>query len=79
MILCKVIGNVVSQQKEDSLAGKKMLLCETQEGEKRERVVAVDLVGAGVGSEVLVSRRYGSTQGYADLYVVGIIDMISEG
>ena len=79
MILCKVIGNVVSQQKEDSLAGKKMLLCETLDGNKHERVVGVDLVGAGEGSEVLVSRRYGSTQGYIDLYIVGIVDMISEG
>lgn len=79
MILCKVIGNVVSQQKEDGLAGKKMFLCETQDCNKHERVVAVDLVGAGVGSEVLVSRRYGGTQGYIDLYIVGIVDMISEG
>ena len=79
MILCKVIGNVVSQQKEDSLAGTKMLLCEKLDGDKHERIVAVDLVGAGEGSEVLVSRRYGSTQGYIDLYIVGIVDMISEG
>lgn len=79
MILCKVIGNVVAQQKEDSLAGKKLLLCEIDENGKSEKAVAVDLVGAGVGSEVLVSRRYGSTQGYIDLYIVGIVDMISEG
>ena len=56
-----------------------MLLCETKDNGRNERVVAVDLVGAGVGSEVLVSRRYGSTQGYIDLYIVGIVDMISEG
>lgn len=79
MILCRVVGNVVAQQKEDGLAGKKMLLCETKDSDRNERVVAVDLVGAGVGSEVLVSRRYGSTQGYIDLYIVGIVDMISEG
>ena len=56
MILCKVIGNVAAQQKEESLVGKRMLLCQTEETGKLERVVAVDLVGAGVGSEVLVSR-----------------------
>ena len=77
MILCKVIGNVAAQQKEESLVGKRMLLCQTEETGKLERVVAVDLVGAGVGSEVLVSRQY--AQGYIDLYIIGIVDMISEG
>ena len=56
-----------------------MLLCQTEETGKLERVVAVDLVGAGVGSEVLVSRQYGGAQGYIDLYIIGIVDMISEG
>ena len=79
MILCKVIGNVAAQQKEESLVGKRMLLCQTEETGKLERVVAVDLVGAGVGSEVLVSRQYGGEQGYIDLYIIGIVDMISEG
>ena len=67
------------QQKEESLVGKRMLLCQTEETGKLERVVAVDLVGAGVGSEVLVSRQYGGAQGYIDLYIIGIVDMISEG
>lgn len=79
MILCKVIGNVAAQQKEECLVGKRMLLCQTEETGKLERVVAVDLVGAGVGSEVLVSRQYGGAQGYIDLYIIGIVDMISEG
>ena len=79
MILCKVIGNVAAQQKEESLVGKRMLLCQTEETGKLERVVAVDLVGAGVGFEVLVSRQYGGAQGYIDLYIIGIVDMISEG
>ena len=79
MILCKVIGNVAAQQKEESLVGKRMLLCQTEETGKLERVVAVDLVGAGVGSEVLASRQYGGAQGYIDLYIIGIVDMISEG
>ena len=79
MILCKVIGNVAAQQKEESLVGKRMLLCQTEETGKLERVVAVDLVGAGVGAEVLVSSQYGGAQGYIDLYIIGIVDMISEG
>ena len=79
MILCKVIGNVAAQQKEESLVGKRMLLCQTEETGKLERIVAVDLVGAGVGSEVLVSRQYGGAQRYIDLYIIGIVDMISVG
>lgn len=80
MFLCKVVGSVVSQQKEDCLIGKKMLLCETMEGKTKTRLVAVDLVGAGPGSEVLVSRRYGGAgQGdFVDDWIVGIVDTIAE-
>ena len=80
MFLCKVIGNVVSQQKEECLVGKKMLLCQEMDGPKRKRLVAVDLVGAGIGSEVLVARRYGGSDrgGFIDDWIVGIVDSISE-
>ena len=78
MFLCKVIGNVVSQQKEDCLVGKKMLLCQRVDGDKPEQIVAVDLVGAGTGSEVLVSRRYGGGGDRIDDWIVGIVDAISE-
>ena len=44
------------------LTGKKLLLCETAEGRGKSRLVAVDLVGAGPGSQVLVSRRYGGSK-----------------
>ena len=79
MFLCKVIGNVVSQQKEDCLVGKKMLLCERMDGNRHENVVAVDLVGAGIGSEVLVARNYSSGCGdRIDEWIVGIVDSVSE-
>lgn len=80
MFLCRVIGAVVSQQKEDCLIGKKMLLCETENGRTKKRLVAVDLVGAGPGSEVLVSRQYGCGEkdDYVDDRIVGIVDSISE-
>lgn len=79
MFLCKVIASVVSQQKEDCLVGKKMLLCERIDGEKPEKIVAVDLTGAGIGSEVLVSRRYGAVgqDSLIDDWIVGIVDSIS--
>ena len=48
--------------------------------ERREDHAALGFYwGAGVGSEVLVSRQYGGAQGYIDLYIIGIVDMISEG
>jgi len=80
MLLGRVIGAVVSQQKEDCLVGKKMLLCETGDGRAKTRLVAVDLVGAGPGSEVLISRRYGCGEkgDYVDDRIVGIVDSISE-
>ena len=79
MFLCKVIASVVSQQKEECLIGKKMLLCERVDDEKHEKIVAVDLTGAGIGSEVLVSRRYGASQRdeLIDDWIVGIVDSIS--
>ena len=79
MFLCKVIGNVVSQQKEDCLVGKKMLLCERIDGNRHENVVAVDLVGAGIGSQVLVARDYsGNRNDRIDEWIVGIVDAVSE-
>lgn len=79
MFLCKVIGNVVSQQKLDSLVGKKMLLCERIDGSRHENVVAVDLVGAGIGSQVLVARSYCDNRNdRIDEWIVGIVDAVSE-
>ena len=57
MIFAKVIGTVVSTQKEENLTGKKLLLCkETDAGGKPFSAyhVAVDAVGAGEGDFVLV-------------------------
>ena len=56
-----------------------MLLCERIDGEKPEKIVAVDLTGAGIGSEVLVSRRYGAVgqDSLIDDWIVGIVDSIS--
>ena len=78
MVLCKVIGTVVSQEKAECLVGKKLLLCETEDGGAKRRIVAVDLVGAGPGSEVLVSRQYQGDNDYMDDRIVGIVDSVSE-
>lgn len=80
MVLCKVIGSVISQQKDGCLVGKKLLVCQRLNGRKSESIVAVDLVGAGVGSEVLVAHRYGSGSGenLIDDWIVGIVDATTE-
>ena len=62
MIFAKVIGTVVSTQKDENLNGKKMLLCrETDHTGKplNSYHVAVDAVQAGEGSFVLLT--YGSS------------------
>lgn len=57
MILGKVVGSVVSTQKDKNLTGKKLMLVKAidLEGNLLENfVVAVDIVGVGVGEKVLV-------------------------
>jgi len=61
----------------DGLVGKKMLLCERVDGNRHENVVAVDLVGAGIGSQVIVARNYGGSD-RIDEWIVGIVDSMSE-
>ncbi len=62
MIFGKVIGTVVSTVKDVNLNGKKLLLCREADHEGnllQSYHVAVDAVGAGEGSFVLIS--YGSS------------------
>ncbi len=62
MIFAKVVGTVVSTQKDENLNGKKLLLCKEvdHEGNPLESYhVAVDAVQAGEGSFVLLA--YGSS------------------
>ncbi len=62
MIFAKVIGTVVSTVKDENLNGKRLLLCREADHEGnllKSYHVAVDAVGAGEGSFVLLS--YGSS------------------
>jgi microcompartment protein CcmK/EutM len=57
MILGKVIGSVVATMKDPSLVGKKLLLVKAidLEGNLLDPfVIAVDVVGVGIGEKVLV-------------------------
>lgn len=60
MILCKVVGSIVSTIKHESYRNQKVLLVRpvTPEGElKQGTMVAVDTVGAGEGNIVLVASE----------------------
>jgi ethanolamine utilization protein EutN/carbon dioxide concentrating mechanism protein CcmL len=58
MIFAKIIGIVVSTQKEENLTGKKLLLCKETDARGVPLTayhVAVDAVGAGEGDFVLLA------------------------
>jgi len=85
MIFAKVIGNIVSTQKDPQLIGKKLLLCKEVDHQKNvlnTYHVAVDAVQAGEGDFVLLS--YGSSarmtsetkNAPVDAVVMAIIDDI---
>jgi len=85
--MARVIGSVVSTQKDSSLIGRKLMIVRpidsNQEAIRFEQV-AVDTVNAGIGDNVLVVRGSGARRadGVAqqdvsdvnDCTIVGIID-----
>jgi microcompartment protein CcmK/EutM len=83
MLIARVIGTVVSTQKEPTLEGLRLLVCQplNAEGEKAgAAVVAADAVGAGVGEVILFAtgssaRQTTSTQNRpVDAVVMAIVD-----
>ncbi|MBP5292900.1 MAG: EutN/CcmL family microcompartment protein [Clostridia bacterium] len=86
MLIGKVIGNVVSTRKCESLLGSKFMQVHLiEDGKETDKyLIAVDAVGAGVGETVLIttgssarlalpkSRDGGEVP--ADAAIVGIID-----
>ncbi|MGB8258741.1 MAG: EutN/CcmL family microcompartment protein [Terracidiphilus sp.] len=88
MFIAKVIGNVVSTQKNEKFRGMKLLLIQpyiAKDGRLQSSgssVVAVDSVGAGVGECVLFTqgssaRLTGATKDApVDCVLVGIVDQV---
>ncbi len=86
MQIAKVLGTVVSTQKEPSLRGGKFMLLQFMD-ETGEPVpgyeVALDSVGAGIGEWVLVTRGSaarqipGSQDRPSDAAIVAIIDTVN--
>ena len=79
MIIGKVVGSVVSTRKNENLVGSKFMIVEPTEG-KKEKIIAIDNIGAGIGEYVLVAigsaARIGCGKETApiDAAIVGIID-----
>ena len=86
MQICRVVGTVVSTQKNRKLEGAKLLLVQplTLEGvERGVALIAIDSVGAGIGERVLVviegkaaGDALGRKAAAVDAAVIGIIDQV---
>lgn len=84
MILAKVIGRVVSNQKTPELTGAKLLIVSQVDKEQNEIndciYVAIDKVGAGQGDVVLVGDCYLAnpdskiTEARQDMSIVAIVE-----
>lgn len=86
MILATVLGSVTATRKTDALSGFKFLLLQPRarpaENDRaaEEMLVAVDLLGAGVGEDVIVATgraariAIGKDDLPVDAAVIGIVD-----
>lgn len=86
MIICKVVGSIVSTTKAEKLKGKKLMIVQPLDLKSIEEdgkpLVAIDTVGSGVGEVVLLvsgssARQTEITNGVpVDAAIVGIVDQI---
>ena len=82
MIIGKVVGSLFSTRKNEKLVGNKFMIVEPVEDTRStgSRLVAIDVIGAGIGEYVLVAQgsaaRIGCDMADApiDAAIVGIID-----
>jgi len=83
MMIGRVLNSIWSTRKDESLVGAKLMivqLLDTPEEPKGKIIVAVDMIGAGIGERVLITqgssarRMSGFEQAPIDSVIVGIID-----
>lgn len=82
MIIGKVVGSLFSTRKSEKLVGNKFMIVEPVESMRNtgSRLVAIDIIGSGIGEYVLVAQgsaaRIGCDMADApiDAAIVGIID-----
>ncbi len=86
MLICKVVGSVVSTRKNEKLIGSKFMIVEPIKAmnDKKSKIVAIDNVGAGIGEYVLVAAGSAARVGCdmvnapIDAAIVGIVDEVPE-
>jgi ethanolamine utilization protein EutN len=86
MLICRVVGTVVSTQKNRKLEGAKLMLVQPlglDETPRGATLMAIDSVGAGIGERVLVviegkaaGQALGRKAAAVDAAIVGIIDTV---
>jgi ethanolamine utilization protein EutN len=81
MIIAKVIDSIWATRKADKLDGLKFVLVEELTGDSSlgRRLVAVDIIGAGIGDRVIISCGFSAREMIGngspiDAVIVGIID-----
>lgn len=80
MIVAKLIDNVWATRKAEQLNGLKFMLAEELNGKQAgRRLIAVDIIGAGIGDRVIISTGSSARQLIGkdipvDAVVVGIVD-----
>lgn len=84
MQICRVVGHIWATKKEETLEGMKLMVLKAcNDGAVTDQeLVAADLVGAGIGEDVIVvsgstaRRAAGSDNLPIDAAIVGIIDTV---
>ena len=86
MQICRVIGTVVSTQKNPKLVGAKLMLVQPltlDEQPKGPALLAIDSVGAGIGEKVLIviegkaaGDALGKKAAAVDAAIIGIVDAV---
>ena len=82
MIVGKVVGSIVSTRKSEKLIGNKFMIVEPVHHMKagHSQIVAIDIIGAGIGEYVLVAQGSAARIGCGvetapvDAAIVGIVD-----
>lgn len=85
MLICKVVGHVWATKKEDTMCGMKLMVVQELDAKGKNRgnvFVAADVVGAGIGEQVLTvsgstaRKILGRSDVAADAAIVAIIDSL---
>ena len=86
VFIARVVGDVVATHRHGELAGRKLLLVRRltlEGGETGSEVIALDVIGVGVGERVLVVQEGGAARALsksahvpAQAVVVGVVDRV---